>query len=42
VSGFIYGGEQKGGSIAADRGGFQLDGDDDLFTTQRYPVASKR
>jgi hypothetical protein len=31
----------KGRSIAADRGGFQLDGDDDLFTSQRYPVTSE-
>jgi hypothetical protein len=31
ASGLIYGGEQKGESITADRGGFQLDGDDDLF-----------
>jgi hypothetical protein len=32
----------KRGGIAAYRGGFQLDGDDDLFTSQHYPVTSER
>jgi hypothetical protein len=32
----------KGRSTAADRGGFQLDGDEDLSTPKRYPVTSER
>jgi hypothetical protein len=32
----------KGRSTEADRGGFQLDGDEDLSTPKRYPVTSER